>query len=308
MKTIKIFGHKAPDTDSICSAIIYAWYLNNIRQRPASPCRLGEINPETEFVLKKFGYQKPRLLEAVEKDDRIIIVDTNNLDELIDLGNSVILEVIDHHKLSGGINTIDPINFTLRKTCSTASVIYLNLNARGIKDIPREIAGLIISAIISDSVNFTSPTTTEVDVTIAKKLARKFKINTKQLAEEMFDAKSNLSKYTAEEIVTLDSKVFDIKDKKYRISVVETNKPESVLSKRGDLQKAINMKWRKEKVDAFLFFIVDILKKESLLLNEDDFSKNIIREAFTIEKETEDGVLLPGVISRKKQIIPALAS
>ncbi len=307
MKTIKVFGHKAPDTDSICSAIVYAWYLNDIRKRPASPRRLGEINPETEFVLKEFDFQKPRLLTEVNKDDRLIVVDTNNLDELIDLNGATLMEVLDHHKLTGGIRTVDPINFTLRKTASTASIIYLRLIERGITKFPREIAGLILASIISDSVNFTSPTTTQVDIDVAKKLTRRYKLDKDELAEKMFDAKSNISKYSADEIAVLDSKVYDIDKKKYRISVLETNKPESILERAQEIRKEIERKKRKEKIDAFLLFIVDILKKESILLNDDEDSKNLVREAFTIEKETEKGLLLPGVISRKKQIVPALA-
>lgn len=307
MRTIKVFGHKSPDTDSICSAIIYAWYLNEIKQQPATPCRLGKINKETEYVLKRFGFSKPRLLTKVDNQDRVVVVDTNNPDELIDLDGAQLLEVLDHHKLSGGIETIDPVNFTLRKTASTATVIYLRFNSRNIYHYPREIAGLMLAAIISDSIKFTSPTTTDTDVYVAKKIAKKYNFDIDELAEKMFEAKSSISNLSDEEIVLLDSKVYRLNNKHYRISVVEITDSEKILSRKDGINSAIKRIKKEQDLDELFVFAVDILKKEALLINEDKHSKDIIREAYTIEIETGNGVLLPGVISRKRQIIPALA-
>lgn len=308
MKTVKVFGHKSPDTDSICSAIIYSWYLNNIHHKSASPCRLGKINKETEFVLTKFEFPKPRLLTEVASNDRVIIVDTNDLHEIIDLNGAEILEVIDHHKLSGGINTISPVNFTLRTTASTASVIYMRLCERGDSNLPRNIAGLIVAAIISDSINFASPTTTQPDIDIAKQLAKEHGINLQKLAQDMFDAKSDISQISDQELITYDSKVMKINDETMRISVIETNKPEQVFERIENLQTEIRELKSQEKLDRLLVFVIDILNKKAILINQDKDSKELIKKSFTKTQSSEFGMVIPGILSRKKQIIPALAS
>lgn len=306
MQKIKVFGHKMPDTDSICSAIAYSWYLNEIKDMPAIACRLGKVNKETEYVLKRFDFTSPTLIEKVDEYDDVVIVDTNNPDELIDLDGSTVLEVLDHHKLVGGIDSDEPINFTLRKTCSTASVIYLKLKNRNIWNIPRNILGLLLAAIVSDSVNFTSPTTTPIDREIAREIAQAIHIDINKLALEMFTAKSDVNDLSAEEMIYSDSKVYDGENGKIRVSVIETLFPDSILAKEDSIaQKLIEIK-KEEKLADIFFFVVDLNNNQSVLISNCPIQKSKIREAFEV-KNIANRTLLPGIISRKKQIVPVVS-
>ena len=156
-----VIGHKNPDTDSIVSAIVYARKIN------ALPARAGEINPETKFALEKFCVEEPVLKERIEKDEKVVIVDTNNKEELIPIDGEII-EIIDHHRLCGNLETPAPIKVTIKPVGSTSTIIaemFLN-------ELSKEEAGLLLCGILSDTVIFRSPTTTELDKEIAEKLAK----------------------------------------------------------------------------------------------------------------------------------------
>ncbi|MGB0757054.1 MAG: DHH family phosphoesterase, partial [Patescibacteria group bacterium] len=182
MNPIKVFGHTTPDTDTVVSAIVYAWYLNEIQKTPAESYILGELNKETEYVLSTFNVDVPPVLEDVSDDDRVIIVDTNNPEELPgNLANATIVEIIDHHKLTGGITTQTPLSITMRPMAATASLIYTIFNPE-LHDMPKGIAGILCSAILSDTLAFRSPTTTNEDKVIAEELAEIAGINLQEHA------------------------------------------------------------------------------------------------------------------------------
>jgi len=303
---IKVFGHISPDTDATGSAIIWAWYLNTYTTMDATPYVLGSLNSETQFVLNHWNVETPGLLESIAPEDKVVIVDTNNPQELLEnINNANIMQIIDHHKLVGGLETQVPIEITMRPLASTASVLY-DLLGDHANDLPKEIAGLILSCILSDTLEFRSPTTTPHDKDIAETLAKKLNVNIGEYARAMFEAKSDISSFTDLGLVKLDSKKFDVGDKNFRVSVIETTSPATVLARKAGIIAAIKEIIAEEgDIDDVLFFIVDILNEEATVLTYNDLCKQIIESSFGV-KVTADTEVLPGIVSRKKQILPAL--
>ncbi|MBU0976190.1 MAG: manganese-dependent inorganic pyrophosphatase [Patescibacteria group bacterium] len=303
---IKIFGHKSPDTDSTCSPIVYAWYLSNKKNTEAEALRLGNINREAEYVLKKFEIETPKLLEKLEDDDKVIIIDTNNPKELPGNLEAVeLIELIDHHKLAGGLSTSTPVKVTMRPIACSATIIWGIMKSEGNTDIPTNMAGLLVSAILSDTLKFTSPTTTEEDKQAAEELAKIAGIEIDIHAKEMFEAKSDLNGMKPKDILLSDSKIFELNGKKVRVSVLETTKPENAIAMKGDLLKGIDELKKEESLDFMFFFVVDILNSEAEVLIQSDSEKEIAEKAFDCKVE-DNQANLPGVVSRKKQIIPEL--
>jgi len=305
---IKVFGHKSPDTDATVSAIVYSWYLNTFTSNKSQPFVLGDLNKETQFVLDKWKTDEPLLLESVDENDEVVIVDTNNSQELFDnINDANIIQIIDHHILTGTLKSKKPVDIHIKPLASTATVIYDMLGSH-VDDLPENIAGLILSSILSDTLGFRSPTTTSHDKSIAEKLAEKLNIDIKEYSMEMFNAKSDISDFTDIGLVHLDSKKNTVGDKNIRISVVETMNTKTVLDRLGGIIEAMKKVLVEETdTDAILFFITDILKEESIVVVYDQFTKDLISTSFEIHIDEDEIIkVLPGIISRKKQIIPML--
>lgn len=303
---IHVFGHKSPDTDATCSAIIWAWYLNEHTAPDAKPFILGALNTETKFVLNHWNVPTPELLENLEAGTSVVVVDTNNPQELPEnIAEADIVQIIDHHKLVGGLETAGPVDITMRPLACTATVMY-DLMGEKAATMPREIAGLMLSCILSDTLEFRSPTTTPHDKDVAEKLAATLEIDLTAYASEMFAAKSDVSEFSDKGLITLDSKKYDVGDKNFRVSVLETTTPETVLERKEGIVEAMGTIIAEESdVDEVLFFIVDILNEQATVLTYNDLTKQVVEASFgvTVESDTE---VLPGIVSRKKQILPAL--
>ncbi|MBL6855727.1 MAG: manganese-dependent inorganic pyrophosphatase [Rhodobacteraceae bacterium] len=300
---IKIFGHKSPDTDSTGSPIIWAWYLSTICGLPAEAKLLGDPNTEATFVLDYWKVNKPGIIEEVSPNDKIVIVDTNNPSELPQsVINADIIEIIDHHLLVGGLKTKSPPKVTIRPLACTATVMY-DLMGKDTDKMPNSIKGLMLSCILSDTLEFRSPTTTEYDKEVALSLAKDLDIDLSVLATKMFEAKSDVSKISDENLIKMDSKQFEISGKELRISVLETTSPNTVLKRKKSLINAMPKIIKDEGLDEILLFIVDILNQESTLLIPNENIREIAKKSFNV-KSSEDFIKLPGVVSRKKQIIP----
>jgi len=300
--SIKVFGHKSPDTDTTGSAILWAWYLTNHTTTPATPYVLGELNKETQFMLKRWGVAQPALLEALTADDEVVIVDTNNPAELpSNINEAQIVAIIDHHKLVGGLETKNPPTVTMRPLACTATLIY-DLMGPVAEALPQDIMGVMLTCILSDTLEFRSPTTTPHDKAVAEALAQKLGITISDYAAELFAAKSDVSDYSDQGLVHLDSKVFPVGGKQLRVSVVETASPAQVLARKAGIVEALQAN---SDADGVLFFVVDILKEEATVFVYNDFVKGVIEKSFGATV-AGDQVVLPGIVSRKKQIIPAL--
>jgi len=303
--TIKVLGHKSPDTDSTGSPIIWAWYLSEVKGTPAEAKLLGEPNTEAAFVLTRWDLDKPEIISDVAAGDQIVIVDTNNVAELpASINDANVLQIIDHHMLQGGLKTKTPIDITIRPLACTATIMH-DLMGDDAGRMPTAIKGAMLSCILSDTLEFRSPTTTDHDRAIAEKLAADLGIAIPDYAAELFAAKSDVSAFSDAELLRMDSKEYEVGGKKFRVSVLETTSPALVLARKDALLAAMPGVAAKDGADQVLLFVVDILNEEATLLVPNDLVKSIAEKSFGA-KVTGDTVVLPGIMSRKKQIIPNL--
>ena len=303
--TIKVFGHKSPDTDSTGSPLIWAWYLSTVKGTPAEARLLGEPNTEAAFVLKRWGAEKPAIISDVTADDQVVIVDTNNVAELPpSINDARVTAVIDHHLLAGGLKTKGPIDITIRPWACTATVMH-DLMGDDAGRMPEQIKGLMLSCILSDTLEFRSPTTTPVDRDLAVKLAADLGIDIPGYAAEMFAAKSDVSAFSDAELLRMDSKEYEVGGHQLRVSVLETTSPGMILARKDSLMESMKTVAAEDGAEQVLLFVVDILKEEATLLVPTDLVQALAERSFgaTVKGDT---VVLPGILSRKKQILPNL--
>lgn len=292
-----VIGHKAPDTDSICSAIAYADFLRK-KGLEAEPARAGEINPETKFVLEKFNADPPKLLENAD-GKKLVLVDHNEKEQMIE-GEPEIVEVLDHHKIN--FHYSQPIEFQTKPLGSTATIIALKFFEEGIEP-SLKIKGLLLSAILSDTVIFRSPTTTEKDREIAQRLNEELKFDLENLGKEIKKAGMDLDR-PAKNLILRDFKEYTFGSKKFGIGQIEIVEIEKILGEREkEILKAMEEVKTERGYHSLIFAITDIIKKGSQLfvLGEEDK----IKEIFGIELKNNSG-WVSGLISRKKQIVPPL--
>ncbi|WP_420568475.1 manganese-dependent inorganic pyrophosphatase [Thalassovita sp.] len=303
--TTQVFGHKSPDTDSTGSPIVWAWYLNEIKGVAAAPKLLGEPNTEALFVLERWNLDKPEIIDGVEAGAPVVIVDTNNPGELPEnINDADITAIIDHHKLVGGLETKGPIDITIRPLACTATIMY-DLMGDDAAKMPEAIKGAALSCIISDTLEFRSPTTTDRDREVVEALAADLGVDVAAYASEMFEAKSDISAFSDAELIRMDSKKYEVDGTNFRVSVLETTAPKLVLDRKDSLMASFAEVAKEDGVDEVLLFAVDILNEEATLLVPNDVIKGVAEKSFGATV-TGDTVVLPGVMSRKKQIIPNL--
>ena len=304
--TTLVFGHKSPDTDSTGSPIIWAWYLSEVKGVPAEAVLLGEPNTEAAFVLKKWDLPKPRIIDNVDAGQSVVIVDTNNPAELpTDINDADIQAIIDHHKLVGGLETKGPIDIRIEPLACTATIMW-KMIGKDMAQAPTAIKGAMLSCILSDTLEFRSPTTTQEDKAVAHDLAKDLGVDLSAYASEMFEAKSDVSAFSDADLIRMDSKEFEISGKKFRVSVLETTAPKLVLDRKDSLMASMTGVAAEDSVDQVLLFVVDILNEEATLLVPNELVKTVAEKSFGASV-SGDSVVLPGIMSRKKQIIPNLA-
>jgi len=302
---IKVFGHKSPDTDSTGSPIIWAWYLTEVKGTPAKPVLLGEPNTEAAFVLKRWGLTKPEIIADVAAGEDVVIVDTNNPAELpASINEANVIQIIDHHLLAGGLKTKGPIDITVRPLACTATIMH-DLMGDDTARMPEAIKCAMLSCILSDTLEFRSPTTTAHDREVAEGLAGELGISIPDYAAELFAAKSDVSAFSDAELLRMDSKEYSVAGKELRVSVLETTSPKMILDRKASLMRSMETVAAEDGADQVLLFVVDILKEEATLLVPNDLVKRMAEASFGAAV-SGDTVVLPGIMSRKKQIIPAL--
>ncbi len=303
--TTLVFGHKSPDTDSTGSPIIWAWYLNEIKGEAAKPVLLGEPNTEAAFVLTHWGLDKPEIISGVDAGTPVVIVDTNNPAELpADINSADIRAIIDHHKLVGGLETKGPIDIRIEPLACTATIMH-KMIGDDLAQAPKAIKGAMLSCILSDTLEFRSPTTTQEDKAIAHALADDLGVDLSAYASQMFEAKSDVSAFSDAELLRMDSKEYTVDGKDFRVSVLETTAPKLVLDRKDSLMASMVDVAKEDGADQVLLFVVDILNEEATLLVPNDLVKTVAEKSFGATV-TGDTVVLPGIMSRKKQIIPNL--
>lgn len=303
MEKVLIFGHKNPDTDTICSAIAYAELKKSLGIN-AEAVRLGEVSGETKFALDYFNTEAPKFIEnASSEANSVILVDHNEFQQSVaDIKDVTILEVIDHHRIAN-FETSDPLYYRAEPVGCTATILNKMYKENGVV-IKKEVAGLMISAIISDTLLFKSPTCTDQDVAAAKELAEIADINLDEYGLAMLKAGADLSDKTVEQLISLDAKEFPMGSFKVEVAQVNAVDTNDVLTKQAELESTINTVIANKGLDLFLLVVTDILNNDSVALALGEQS-SVVEKAFNVKLENNTA-LLKGVVSRKKQIVPVL--
>ncbi|MBJ6360172.1 manganese-dependent inorganic pyrophosphatase [Paenibacillus sp. GCM10012307] len=303
MEKTLIFGHKNPDTDTICSAIAYADLKTKLGQN-VEAIRLGEINGETSFALNYFKIDAPRLVEAVaEEAKEVILVDHNERQQSAgDIDKVTVTEVIDHHRIAN-FETAGPLYYRAEPVGCTATILNKLYKENGVA-VPAPIAGLMLSAIISDSLLFKSPTCTEQDVAAARELAEIAGVDVDSYGLDLLKAGADLSDKTIEQLLSLDAKEFQMGAYKVEIAQVNAIDPNDVISRQAELEDALNAIIASKGLDLFVLVVTDILNSNSVALALGNQSA-AVEKAYKVTLENNKAVLA-GVVSRKKQIVPIL--
>lgn len=301
MNKTLIFGHKNPDTDTITAALAYA-YLKKQLGENVEAVRLGEVNNETQFALDHFNVEAPRFVEtAANEVDTVILVDHNERQQSVDDIDKVqVKEVIDHHRIAN-FETNDPVYYRAEPVGCTATILNKLFKEHQVT-VPKEIAGLMLSAIISDSLLFKSPTCTEEDVQAAKELAAIAEVDEQVYGLDMLKAGADLSDKTIEELISLDAKEFNMAGHVVEVAQVNTVDTDEVLAKQAELESAIEKVIAKKNLSLFAFVVTDILNNDSVILALGD-KQAAVEKAFNVSLDNNQA-LLKGVVSRKKQIVP----
>lgn len=303
MEKVLIFGHKNPDTDTICSAIAYADLKVKLGM-DAEPVRLGEVSAETQFALDYFKAEAPRLVTTVANEvNGVILVDHNERQQSVEDIDAVrVLEVIDHHRIAN-FETSDPLYYRAEPVGCTATILNKLYKENGVQ-IEKNIAGLMLSAIISDSLLFKSPTCTDEDVKAARELADIAGVDAEVYGLDMLKAGANLSDKSVNELISLDAKEFTMGNYKVEIAQVNAVDTNDVLARQAELEEALSNVINEKNLDLFLLVVTDILNSDSVALALGNRT-NAVEQAYKVTL-TNNTALLKGVVSRKKQIVPVL--
>ena len=299
MEKILVFGHKNPDTDTICSSIVMANLQTKLLGEEVVPCRLGEINEETKYALNYFNVEAPKLIEKVEEGQKVILVDHNEFTQSVDgIENAKILAVVDHHRINN-FQTSEPLFYYAQPVGCTSTVLFELFNTNNIK-IEQNIAGLMLSAIISDTLLLKSPTTTDKDKKAVEELAKIANIDLSTYGLDMLKAGTNLDKYTEQELINLDAKSMEKDNFKYIIAQVNTVSIPDVLKRKEKIEEEINKVIKEKGLCLFVFVITDIVNSNStaIVLGE---RTDVISKTYEIKDNLAE---MPGVVSRKKQVLP----
>ncbi|WP_430482759.1 manganese-dependent inorganic pyrophosphatase [Rossellomorea marisflavi] len=303
MSKTLIFGHKNPDTDTITSALVYADLKTKLGAE-VEAVRLGDVNGETQYALDHFNVEAPRLVEKVAPEaDTVILVDHNERQQsAVDIEDVRVLEVIDHHRIAN-FETADPLYYRAEPVGCTATILNKMYKEKGV-EVTKEMAGLMLSAIISDSLLFKSPTCTGEDVAAAKELADIAGVDPQVYGLEMLKAGANMSTKTVAELVTLDAKEFSMGTAKVEVAQINVVDLNDVFGRQAEVEAAMETLIKQKGLDLFLLVVTDILENDSTALALGSKAGEV-EKAFNVKLEN-NRALLKGVVSRKKQIVPVL--
>ena len=298
---VLVFGHKNPDTDSICSSIVSEILSHKDGWDCVEARRLGNINKETQYVLNYLGLKAPELLEKVEEGQQVLLVDHNEFNQSVEgIEKAEILGVTDHHRIAN-FETSNPLYYIAKPYGCTSTILFEQFKQFG-HEIEKKEAILMASSIISDTLLLKSPTTTEYDKKALQELGKIANINVEEYGLEMLKAGTDLDDFTAKELINLDAKELDKNGIKFVIGQVNTVDIPSVLERQEELEKAIEKELKEKELALFVLAITDILNSNSeiLVLGE---KSSVVEKAF--DKKLENNrAFLEGVVSRKKQLLP----
>ena len=303
MEKILIFGHKSPDTDSICSSLVMERIAKHYGL-DAKAVRLGNLNKETEYILNHLEIDAPEMISEVEEGQKVILVDHNEKEQSVENREKAeVVAVIDHHRIAS-FETAIPLYYIAKPYGCTSTILYEIIKKEEIK-LDNTLAMLMLSAIISDTLLLKSPTCTEIDKNAYKELEAFLGINASEYGLEMLKAGTDLSAYSADEVINLDAKEFTANDKKIVIAQVNTADIDDVFVRKEEIEFAMEKQIADRKLDLYMLLITDIINTNSkaiVLGNE----KEVVEKAFNVKIDENDSVMLEGVVSRKKQVAPPI--
>lgn len=298
---VLIFGHKNPDTDTICSSIVQERLNKKNGWNSTKAVRLGDINKETKYVLDYLKIDEPELIETISEGQEVILIDHNSFNQSANgIEKAKIISVVDHHRIAD-FETTEPLYYTAKPYGCTSTILFEEFKACDY-EIEKSTAILMASAIISDTLLLKSPTTTQHDKNALEELEKISGINIKEYGLEMLKAGTDLDDFTAEQLINLDSKNMDKNGTKYVIAQVNTVSIEDVLKRKDELEQAIMREIDKNDLDLFVFTITDILNTNSEVIVLGDKAE-AVEKAFNTKLENNTA-FLEGVVSRKKQLLP----
>ncbi|MBF7114614.1 manganese-dependent inorganic pyrophosphatase [Pediococcus pentosaceus] len=300
-----VFGHSNPDTDAIVAAKAFAYLQNQLGVADAEAVALGNPNPETAFILAHFDEATPRVIEtAANEVDSVMLVDHNESQQSVsDLDQVTVTAVVDHHRIAN-FETSQPLFYRAEPVGCTSTILTKLFHENNV-EIPAKLAGLMLSAIVSDTLLLKSPTTTDDDRKALEELAKIANIDVETYGLEMLKAGTDLSSKSELELVDGDAKSFDMGGKTIRIGQVNTVDLDDVFSREAALVKTMEEENQKNGYDMFLLLATNILSSDSRLLVVGE-PKDIVEKAFNTELSDHNTADLPGVVSRKKQVVPPL--
>ena len=299
MEKILVFGHKNPDTDAICSSLVMADLQTKIRGEEVISCRLGNLNEETKYALNYFKVKEPKLIEKVDEGQRVILVDHNEFTQSVEgIEKAKIEAVVDHHRINN-FETSEPLFYYAQPVGCTSTILFELYSSNNI-EIPAQMAGLMLSAIISDTLLLKSPTTTEKDKKALEALAKIADVDVNIYGLEMLKAGTNLDKYTEDELIRLDAKKIEKEDIKYVIAQVNTVSIPDILKRKEKIEQEINKEILAKGLSLFVFVITDIINSNSEAIVLGDRT-DVIAKSYEIK---DNIAVMPGVVSRKKQVLP----
>lgn len=296
-----VFGHTKPDTDSIASAISMA-NLQTQLGNEAESFRLGNLNKETSFALKTFNIEEPKLLESVSTDTNVIMVDSNEFTQSVPgIENANLKMVVDHHRLN--LQTTEPVHCIAEPVGCTSTIIY-KLYKQNDVEITPNVAGLMLSAIVSDTLLFKSPTCTNEDKKTAEKLAQIANVDLYEYGHSLLKAGTDISDYTSKEVINIDSKKFDSDNGSFVISQINTADLDDVFKKQAELEEAIKSEIEEKDLALYVFVATDILNANSKVIALGN-KADVVEKAYGVKLDNNTA-LLEGVVSRKKQVLPKI--
>ncbi|MGX7172855.1 manganese-dependent inorganic pyrophosphatase [Enterococcus ratti] len=305
MSKILVFGHQNPDTDAIGAAIAFS-YLQNQLGKETEAVALGTPNEETQYALNFFKLATPRVVRSIKEEGaQVMLVDHNEFQQSIsDIAEAEILAVVDHHRIAN-FETANPLYYRAEPVGCTSTIILKLYKEKQI-EIPKEIAGIMLSAILSDTLLLKSPTCTSEDEAAAKELAAIACVDLTSYGLEMLKAGTNLSDKTAAVLLDLDAKSFPMGSSNVRIAQVNTVDLNEVMMRQKELEEAMTNEMSKNGYDLFILIVTNILDSDSeLLVAGRELEK--VEEAFKVQL-MNNRALLKGVVSRKKQVVPQLTA
>ncbi|BEH91183.1 manganese-dependent inorganic pyrophosphatase [Turicibacter sp. 1E2] len=300
--TTLVFGHKNPDTDSITSTLVMTDLQTKLGM-DVKACRLGELNKETQYILNYFSVEAPELIDGVTEADEVILVDHNEFNQsATGIEKATIKMVVDHHRIAN-FQTSEPLFYRAEPVGCTGTILYKMYKENNV-EIDAKMAGLMASAIISDSLLFKSPTCTPQDEKACRELAEIAGLEVETYGLEMLKAGTDLSDLTAGQLLGIDAKVFPMGASTVEIAQINVVSIEDMMTRKAELEAEMKSIIDEKGLNLFVAVITDILNSNSQIIALGERT-DIVEKAFNVEL-TENTTLLEGVVSRKKQIVPVM--